>query len=143
MRDVLRFSDEKRLGLPTRLCLEYEGGKVIDVPFDLVRNSAPVSITPPSRNTAGERDRGPTTISEAICLALFLKDCRMTSGQLIADVQERWGDRGWDDSSIGVEASRMVRAGTLQNFREDVRDGRGKGYSLVDWSPPEAANDAT
>lgn len=140
MRLIRQLADEQDMSRPLRLRIEFsDPGDLIDVPFRLASGPASPAVPSPRKPT-GEQDRGPTTIGEAICLALFLKDQRLTSGQLIADVQERWGDRGWDDSSIGVEASRMVRAGTLLNFREDVRDGRGKGYSLVDWSPPEAEN---
>lgn len=136
MRDLLRLAEEKRLGLPTRFRVDFADGKQIDLPFDLVRT---ISSTGPSttRQAAHDGDRAPKTIPEAIQHALFLRDCRLTSGKLVADVQEQWGHRGWDDASIGVEASRMVSSGTLTHEKEDPQDGRGKGYGLITWRPSE------
>jgi hypothetical protein len=138
MRAFVQLSAERGKPLK-RFLAEYTDGSVCDVSADLLRTIATTGAAPgPTRQPSA--DRGPQTIPEAIQHALFLRDCRLTSGKLVADVQENWGGRGWDDASIGVEASRMVQKGTLAHHKEDPGDGRGKGYGLTTWDAPDATN---
>lgn len=137
MRDLMRLAEERRLGTPVRFRVDFDGGRQIDLPFDLVRTIATTGPGPASRPVPA--DRGPQTIPEAIRLALLLVDGRQTVGQLTDDIQRRWGDRGWLNESIGIEAARMVRAGGLVNHRKDPGDGRGAGYGVIEWEPPESS----
>jgi hypothetical protein len=134
MRAFVQLSAERGKPLK-RFLAEYTDGSVCDVSADLLRT---IATTGPGRPSASVPvDRGPQTIPEAIRLALLLVDSRQTVGQLTDDIQRRWGDRGWLNESVGIEAARMVRAGGLVNHRRDPGDGRGAGYGLVEWEPPE------
>jgi hypothetical protein len=140
MRDLLTLFRERQLGVPVRFRVDFADGRTIDLPFDLVRT---ITTTGPGRPSASlPADRGPTTIREAIRLALLLQDNRLTSGQLQLEVQRRWPDRGWMDESIGIEAARMVRDGQLVNHKakDAPDDGRGPGYGITEWEPPDATN---
>lgn len=135
MRDLLTLFRERQLGVPIRFRVDFADGRnPIDLPFDLVRTISSTGSGTPSTHRRNADD-GPATIAAAIRLALFLRDHRLTGGQLVQAIRDEWPDKPWDNDSIGTEASRMVREGELKNYRTDPQDGRGKGYSRIDWEP--------
>ncbi len=154
-RAIAEYATERGLSRPRRLRVEFaDPGESLDCPIGPVGVIVGTRVVDPVQDASqspGDKEipdrppvpRGPSSVGEAIRLALFYANCRKSGQALAIDIQQQWPNE-WSDGHIQTTASQMARpGGQLKNHVRDPCDDFGKGYGLVEWEPDPIPDTAT
>jgi hypothetical protein len=137
MRAIVQASVARGMSLPKLFRVEWEGGKVLEVPGEVLR---PAGGTPEKapRPRQEEREDDDPPVVQAIFRLLYDSPKRMTGG-VIGDrlTAEHEDEPGFSRKNISRTLTSLASEGRLVSHPLDPEDGMERGYGLPEWETPE------